>query len=388
MDGDSLKILILAGRLDRHEDGCGKPPWLDRLERRGCRAQVLCLAREAGHMRDPRVFEVPALRSWWRRGLAARSVWGDLPLDRPDLMHVVHDEMIDAAVSVCEWGLLPYVQTVADFRTLERGLRLSRRFCRHVVARSADVAEELTGELGLPVENVTVIKPGIMLAEESPPSPGTDRVPVIGTGSLVEEESGLGVFLDAARRILDSGHDTEFVVTGRGVAHADLRRKAHELGLGERVTMADVRYAGAQYWRALNIYCQPCVAPSSGTTLLRAMAHGVPSIATRVRGLRSLVEHDSSGLVVAPDDPEALARAIIELLENPEYARALGRSARKRVQTAFDPDFEADRLIELYREILGSPRTERPLQLRAHLPIRGPRANVSVERGHPVRNPV
>jgi glycosyltransferase involved in cell wall biosynthesis len=386
MDGGLLKILILTGRLEWDEDGCGMPPWLDRLERRGCRAQVLCLGRGAVPVGDLRVVEVPALGSWWRRGLAARCVLADLRLERPDLMHVVHDEMVDAALAVCECGRLPYIQTVADFRTLERGLRLSRRFCRHLVARSRDVAEELIGELGLPADRVTVITPGITVPDESTRSSGPDRVPVIGTGSTVKEGSGLGVFLDAARRVLDSGHEAEFVITGRGVRHADLRRKARELGIGERVTLADVRYGGARYWNALNIYCQPCVAPGGGTTLLMAMAHGVPSVATRVRGLRGLIEHGSSGLVVAPNDPEALARAVIELLENPDQARALGRGARTRIETAFDPEREADRLIALYREIVRSSQSERPPQLRADLPSRGPRANVSLERGDRVRN--
>ncbi len=48
--------------------------------------------------------------------------------------------MIDTALTVSESSQLPYIQTVAHFRTVERGLRLSRRWCRHLVATSPDLA--------------------------------------------------------------------------------------------------------------------------------------------------------------------------------------------------------------------------------------------------------
>jgi glycosyltransferase involved in cell wall biosynthesis len=103
----------------------------------------------------------------------------------------------------------------------------------------------------------------------------------------------------------------------------------------------------------LDIYCQPAIAATSGTMILHAMAHAVPSIATNVRGLRRLIDPGITGLIVPPDDPIALERAISALLENPEEARRLAGNALDRVRERFAPDVQADRLAELYRELVG-----------------------------------
>lgn len=348
-----LKIGILAGRLSRFDARWPLAPWLDRLERRGCRLQVMCVSKGNVLPGDPRIFEFPSLGSRWLKGFAARSLWYDERLERPDLIHVVHDEMIDAALALTEAFRLPYVQTIADFRTVERGLRLSRRWCQHLVATGPDLAEELIQELGVPARRVTVIPPGIVLPQEPLRMTGAGRVPVIGTGGPLDEGSGLLVFLEAARRVLDARRDVEFVIAGQGANQYELRRRAQQLRIGERVTVAELPSVAAEYWTVLDIYCQPSIVPSAGVPLLQAMAHAVACIATRVNGLRGLIEPGSSGLMIPPDNPHALEVAIMELLDQPDEARRLGSNARKRIQTDFDPDVEADRLLDLYRAVLG-----------------------------------
>jgi glycosyltransferase involved in cell wall biosynthesis len=280
-------------------------------------------------------------------------LWADDRLERPDLIHVVHDEMIDVALALSESARLPYIQTLADFRTLERGLRLSRRWCRHLVATGPDLAAELIEGLGVPTQRIAVIPPGIVPPQEPLRTSSTWEVPVIGTGGPLDEGSGLMVFLDAARQVLDAGYDAEFVIAGEGVKHPDLRRRAQQLRIGERVTAADFPSVGADYWTVLDIYCQPAIVASAGETLLQAMGHAIPSIATRVPGLRGLIESGSSGLIIPPDDPEALKDAIRQLLDHPEEARRLAQNALEHLRTDFDPDAEADRLVELYREVAG-----------------------------------
>ena len=205
----------------------------------------------------------------------------------------------------------------------------------------------------MPARRVTVIPPGIVLPQEPLRMTGAGRVPVIGTGGPLDEGSGLLVFLEAARRVLDARRDVEFVIAGQGANQYELRRRAQQLRIGERVTVAELPSVGAEYWTVLDIYCQPSIVPSAGVPLLQAMAHAVPCIATRVNGLRGLIEPGSSGLMIPPDNPHALEVAIMELLDQPDEARRLGSNARKRIQTDFDPDVEADRLLDLYRAVLG-----------------------------------
>jgi len=90
-------------------------------------------------------------------------------------------------------------------------------------------------------------------------------------------------------------------------------------------------------------------------TILESMAAGAPVVATRVGGSAEALEHGVDGLLVPPQDPAALSRAITWVLEHPEEARVLGRRARARVAE----EFSLARMIRetecLYARLLESP---------------------------------
>jgi glycosyltransferase involved in cell wall biosynthesis len=90
-----------------------------------------------------------------------------------------------------------------------------------------------------------------------------------------------------------------------------------------------------------------------GVILLQAAASGLPVVATAVGGIPEAVVHQKTGLLVQPDDPNALAEAVSTLLADPGRARSMGEKGRKRIQT----DFSVDRMVEgnlgVYRELLS-----------------------------------
>jgi alpha-maltose-1-phosphate synthase len=92
------------------------------------------------------------------------------------------------------------------------------------------------------------------------------------------------------------------------------------------------------------------VVPSTGRTLIQALGHGIPSVATNVKGLSGLIDSGENGLLVPRSDPNALAGAITALLDDPVKARRLGSAALARARDRFDPEVEADRLTELYQQ--------------------------------------
>jgi glycosyltransferase involved in cell wall biosynthesis len=352
MEG-ALKLLIVTGRPRSDDVIWPHPALLDRLQDRGLRPQVVCPSRDPGLGPDPRVLESPLLGNRWLRAIAVRRLWSDGRLERPDVIHVAHDEMVEVAIALAETGQIPYVQSVSGFRSIEQGLRLSRRWCRRLVAASLDLARDLKSELGVPGEQIVVIPPGIAAQNDSPIKSGAWNVAVIGAGGPHEEASGLSVFLDAAHRVVADGHDVEFVIASHPTQQAMLRHNAQRLQISERVTLADYPGAGVELWSALDLYCQPAVKPSSGRTLIQALARALPCIATDVKGLRDLIESGGNGLLVPPGDPDALREAMIALLEDPELTRRYGRNALERVHARFDMDVEADRLACLYRQVVS-----------------------------------
>jgi glycosyltransferase involved in cell wall biosynthesis len=351
MAEDGLKLLMLAGRLDDDNGGWPLTPLLDRLERRGCVVQVLCLSRGHELLADARTLEHPALANRWLRAFAIRGLRSHDRFEPPDLIHSVHDEMADVALALAETIRRPYVQTVSRFGTVTRGLRLSRRWTQRLVATGPDLAEELIEDLGVPAHRITVVRPGLAPCPPAIPAAGAGRVPVIGTGGPLEEASGMMVFMEAARIVIDSGRDVEFVIASQGSLQVLLRHQTQRLRIAERVTVADYPNLSAGFWTVLDIYSQPAVVASAGRTLIQAVGHAAPCIATNVKGLRDLIDPGESGLIVPPRDPEALASAMIALLDHPHEARRLGVQALDRARALFDPDTEADRLAELYREV-------------------------------------
>jgi glycosyltransferase involved in cell wall biosynthesis len=299
---------------------------------------------------DRRVVDVPMLRKRWLRAFAARRIWSDSRLEPPDLLHVAHDEMTDLALALSENQRVPYIQTVAGFDSVERGLRLSRRWCRRLVATNPDLVNELVSELGVSSARIALVPHGLPPQRDCSHDERAWKVPVIGTGGPFESGSGLLVFLDAAHLVVNAGYDVEFLIACPTSEHVVLRHRARWLEIAERVTVAEYPMVGPEFWSVVDIYCQPALVASAGRTLVEALAHAIPSIATSVKGLRALIDSGENGLIVPPADPIALQSAIILLLDQSEEARRLGKRALERARTQFDLDVEADRLAELYRQ--------------------------------------
>jgi glycosyltransferase involved in cell wall biosynthesis len=88
-------------------------------------------------------------------------------------------------------------------------------------------------------------------------------------------------------------------------------------------------------------------------TLRESLAMETPVVATRAMGNPELVGHEEHGLLVPPRDPAALAAAVLRLLGDPEWARALGRAGRRRVVETFSTRAKLDRLEALYARVGG-----------------------------------
>lgn len=347
-----LKVLLLARQLQGDDGGWPLGPLLDRLDARGCLPQIVCFSKGASLPEDRRVIEAPQLANRWLRSWAVRRLWNDSRGARPDLVHALDDSMASVALAFCEIAEIAYIQTVNSFATLETGLRLSRRWCRRIVAGSHDLAGDLMSDLRVPAALISVIAPGIVQPALPSPHSGAKGVAIVGTTGTSEDLGSFTILLDAAKLMLNGGHEAEFLIATGESSHVYLRNRAKSLGIAERVTVSDHATIGPRFWSLLDVYCQPSVGPSTGRSLLYAQAHGVPSIATDVKGLRSLCDPGETALLIPPADPHALQQAIISLLQSPEAARRLGSNARESIWPRFDPDIEADSLAALYHEVV------------------------------------
>lgn len=110
----------------------------------------------------------------------------------------------------------------------------------------------------------------------------------------------------------------------------------------------------AQYARAA-LFVQPSFYETFGIACLEAMCFGLPVVATQVGGLPEVVEDGVTGILVPPNDPQALAEAVLSLLRDPERRRQMGRRGREKVLAQFTPERVADLSEALYWEVLHKP---------------------------------
>jgi glycosyltransferase involved in cell wall biosynthesis len=167
-------------------------------------------------------------------------------------------------------------------------------------------------------------------------------IPVVGTAVGSDYGSGLPTFLDAAKIILDSGVEAEFVLAELGTGTALARRLADGLAMAERLTITEGIALERSFWPVIDLYAHTSRLPSSGRPLLAAMAHGIPSIASDVAGLRSIAGDGRPARIVPAGDAQALAHEILELLSERETALELGLRGRARIVSEYSPEREAD----------------------------------------------
>jgi glycosyltransferase involved in cell wall biosynthesis len=148
------------------------------------------------------------------------------------------------------------------------------------------------------------------------------------------------------------------IVGEDGGEEASLRALIAELGLQGRVrlrgtmTQAEVR---AEYGHA-TVFCLPCRVLEDGdrdgipNVLVEAMACSVPVVTTGVSAIPELVEDGVNGILVPPDAPDALARAVLELDGDPDRAAALAAAGRATVCARFDGDALGRQLARLFEE--------------------------------------
>jgi glycosyltransferase involved in cell wall biosynthesis len=128
-------------------------------------------------------------------------------------------------------------------------------------------------------------------------------------------------------------------------------------GLSERVRFTGkVPTASLKaLYRESAVAVLPSLYEGFGLPAAEAMACETPVVATSVGALPEVVGTEGAGRLVPPRDPEALAAAIRELLEDPEQRAEMGRKGRQRVEELFSWEKVAERTVSVYRELLDSP---------------------------------
>lgn len=289
---------------------------------------------------------------------------------RPDIVHSHNVRATALARAAAQFGrprgrpavLATYHGVPA---TEVRGAALALRAADSVVCVSSGLRDELVGN-GLPSSRVTVVENGV-----PPAVPLDERTraridgelelgpgPVIAIVGRLAPQKAHDRFLDAAVLVREERPDAQFLIVGDGPLRTELEQQASRLGLQEAVRFTGVRddaplliarsdmLAFSSHWEGLSI------------AALEALAAGVPIVTTEVAGTRELLETGAG--VAVEHNRSALARAMLDLILDPDRRVALGQRGRALYQERFSSDAMTRRYFCIYDHLLerdGRPRS-------------------------------
>jgi glycosyltransferase involved in cell wall biosynthesis len=239
--------------------------------------------------------------------------------------------------------------------------------CRAIdgfIATSAYYADFMAGYLRMPRERIHVIHPGLNLTRHGGSRPTANGSPfTVGYFARICPQKGLHVLVDAFRLLAQSpGIPTcRLRVSGwlgenQRPYFEGLKRQLHGWGLGDRLTYeaAPDHASKVRFLQSLDVLSVPTTyREPKGLYVLEALAHGVPVVQPRHGSFPELVEATGGGLLVNPDDPEDLARALRHLVEDPAHREELGRKGREAVHRHFHAERMARETVEVFQKYLA-----------------------------------
>jgi glycosyltransferase involved in cell wall biosynthesis len=217
------------------------------------------------------------------------------------------------------------------------------------ISRSS--AKDLLGEAA--ARRAEIIYNSVPPLEAPPESAdrGGNRILYVGNAG---DRKRITVLPFVLRRIHEHRPDARLTIVGAERSEVPrVDRLFREFGLQEAVTWVGRLLSEeiTRHYQRAALVIVPSASEGLPMVILEAFRAATPCVATQVSGHPEAVEHGRSGLLAGPDDPDAMARACLELLDDPELARRMGEEATTIVRERFSVDRQVRHYIELYGKL-------------------------------------
>jgi len=176
---------------------------------------------------------------------------------------------------------------------------------------------------------------------------------IIGIVGRLTRQKGQTILLDALTEVVNKFQAMMLFIVGDGPDKAELQEKANRLRLDKYI-----RWFGAfpqeevfRLYAAMDVLVMPSLYEGFGLTAGEAMAAGLPVVGTRVDGLSEIIEDRVTGYLLPVGDSHELAKALIQILSNPEKRKTMGQKGKDRVQEVFSLQRFNSSMIAAYDEL-------------------------------------
>jgi len=217
-----------------------------------------------------------------------------------------------------------------------------------VVANGEAVCSRLVAE---GIRPITMVPNGVPIR---PPRPPLTPPPVVAFAGRLIRKNGADVLVRAFATVVAQVPRARLLLAGHGSERGPLERLVAALGLSSHVSMLghlprpelERRFDAAWVQVVPSRYAEPF-----GLVAAEAMMRGTAVVASRAGELPEIVRDGWTGLLVPPEDPDALAGALLRLLRDHDQAERMGRGGREVALARFTEAAHVDRMLELYRTV-------------------------------------
>ncbi len=265
--------------------------------------------------------------------------------------------------SSCQWAMLvaatmPRQMTMAVENSSMSGWSRASHWLKRVTSSrlSAHLAvgeatsRILETDIGLKPGSIETMYHGVADVDRSAPH---ELGKVIVNVARHDPVKGVDVLIEAMTMV---PRDVRLVQIGSGDLTDVLVAQVAKLRLTDRVEFRDVDWSKrvADGLCAFPVFVLPSRSEGLPVTIMEAMLAGVAVVATDVGSVREEVLDGITGRVVPPEDPQALAAAIVDVLDDPARASAMGAAGRERALDMFTIEATIDRYCAVYARLVGS----------------------------------
>lgn len=175
-----------------------------------------------------------------------------------------------------------------------------------------------------------------------------DLKPAVLTVARLDRLKGIGYLIEAAALVPKAF----FFLAGDGPERANLEKQAQELGIADRVVFLGRRNDIPELLSSCDLFVLPSLLEGLPLSVMEAMSASKPVIGTNIDGINDLITDRENGLLVPPEDPEALADAINLILSDGRLAERIAVSARDTINRHFTSEIMIKGVTDIYSEII------------------------------------
>lgn len=328
-------------------------------------AHAAQLAERAGARVE--LIEMSRSRSAHRNVAASHALRRLLRRLAPDMVHA-HSSIAGVVARMATIGLpVPLVYTPHALSRSRWAIAIERLLSSRVdrfIAVSAGERDFLLAHRLTTPARIAVIPNGITLDPPPPPAQGLRSllslpagVPLVGCLGRLTLQKAPEVYLAACALVHARVPQAHFVLIGSGPLRVTVERAIERHGLSGCFHLVPVLRDAAATFGELDAYVLPSRFEGAAYTPLEAMRAGTPVIVSDVAGNRDTVRDGVTGLIVPPDNPPALATAMLRLLEDPALSASLARGASEALPR-FDVRHMSSATARVYADLLPATRRD------------------------------